>query len=72
MKLVLEINIDNDEFVTGTFNRSPQAVVSAAERGLQSLLDIGPLQPGILRGIRDINGNMIGTVEILRNRWDRK
>ena len=72
MKLVLEINIDNDEFVTGTFNRSPQAVVSAAERGLQSLLDIGPLQPGILRGIRDLNGNMIGSVEILQNKWDRK
>ena len=66
MKLVLEINIDNDEFVTGTFNRAPQAVVNAAERGLQSLLEIGPLQPGICRGVRDLNGNLIGTVEILR------
>lgn len=68
MRLVLDINIDSDEFVTGTFNRAPQAVVSAAERGLQSLLDIGPLQPGILRGIRDLNGNMIGTVEILQRK----
>jgi hypothetical protein len=66
MRLVLEIEIDNDEFVTGTFERSPQAVVSAAERGLQSLLDVGPLQPGIARGIRDLNGNKIGLVEIRR------
>jgi hypothetical protein len=66
MRLVLEIEIDNDEFVTGTFERAPQAVVDAAERGLQSLLGIGPLQPGIARGIRDLNGNKIGLVEIRR------
>lgn len=66
MRLKLVMNIDNDEFVTGTFNRAPQAVVNAAERALQNLLDLGPLQPGICRGIRDLNGNLIGTVEILR------
>jgi hypothetical protein len=66
MRLVLELEIDNDEFVTGTFTRAPQAVVSAAERGLQQLLDIEMLLPGMARGIRDLNGNKIGLVEIRR------
>jgi hypothetical protein len=63
---VLEIEIDNDEFVTGTLARSPQAVVSAAMSGLKKLLQHAELRPLERAEIRDLNGNTIGSVRILQ------
>ena len=66
MRLILELHIDNDDFVKGTFSRDPQAVVSAAVSGLEKLLTYQELRPGYGAKIQDLNGNTVGVVSILQ------
>lgn len=66
MRLILELRIDNADFIKGTFSRDPQAVVSAAVSGLEKLLVYEELRPGHGAKIKDLNGNTVGTVSIIQ------